>query len=443
MPGSSSKGCPKLRSQRLNKNIHLDFMIPEKLSHSYRILHTADWHLGKLLDDQSRDEEHARFLDWLLSSVKQYGVDAIVLAGDVFDSANPPQSAQARYYNFVSGLFHQGGCALVVISGNHDSGALLEAPRQALHALNTHVAGYLAEDPANRILMLPDAVSPRVAIALLPFLRDRDLRVGKAGEAAEEIRTQIVAGIRARYQESADAAVSLHCPLIATGHLTVVGASTSESEREIHIGGLGAVNSEAFPAAFSYVALGHLHRPQATDPAGRVRYAGSPIPLSFSEAADCKEVRILDVTQEGITQHSLAVPVFRKLVQVRCTRAGLEDVLAHCNPSPGDLRTWLEVVVEDAALEVDLIDQVRKLAEGRNFDILKVLRGRTEAIRGMTVGDTSDDEAISTILDNPTHVFEHLLGERTELTEEESATLKTTFAVLVDLNSQSETSAAP
>lgn len=418
-------------------------LIPGKSNGTYRILHTADWHLGKLLDDQSRDEEHVRFLDWLLEAVKQHEVDAIVLAGDVFDSANPPQSALARYYNFVSGLFRQGGCALVVISGNHDSAAQLEAPRQALHALNVHVTGFLAEDPRQRILPLPDAANPRVAIALLPFLRDRDLRVGKAGEGADEIRAQIVAGIRARYQEAAEAAASCNCPVLATGHLTVGGASTSESEREIHIGGLGAVTPDAFPKAFSYVALGHLHRPQATDPTGRVRYAGSPIPLSFSEAGDSKEVRILDVTQGGISQHSLPVPVFRKLVQVRSTRAGLEDALANCNPSPGDLRTWLEVVVEDAAFEVDLVEQVRELAEGRDFDVLKVLRGGTGTIRGMTVGEASDDEAIDTILDDPIHVFEHLLGERNDLIEEETATLKTAFAILVDLDSQSEPSATP
>ena len=410
---------------------------------TYRILHTADWHLGKLLNDQSRDEEHTRFLDWLLEVVKQHEVDAIVLAGDVFDSANPPQSALGRYYDFVSALFRQGNCALAIISGNHDSAAQLEAPKQALHALNVHVTGFLAENPQQRILLLPDESSPRVAIAMLPFLRDRDLRVGKAGDNADEIRTQIVAGIRARYRESAEAAASLLCPVIATGHLTVVGASTSESEREIHIGGLGAVTPDVFPEVFSYVALGHLHRPQATDPSGRVRYAGSPIPLSFSEAGDCKEVRILDVTQGGITQHSLAVPDFRKLVQVRTTRAGLEDALANCNTSPGDLRTWLEVVVEDAAFEMDLVEQVRKLAEGRNFDVLKVLRGRTETIRGMTLGDATDDEVIGTILDNPTQVFEHLLGERTDLPQEETETLKTTFAILVDLESQSDPSAVP
>ena len=417
--------------------------ISAKPDGSYRLLHTADWHLGKLLNDQSRDEEHTQFLAWLLDVVKEREVDAIILAGDVFDSANPPQSALGRYYDFVSALFRQGNCALAIISGNHDSAAQLEAPRRALHALNVHVAGFLAENPQQRILLLPNESSPRVAIAMLPFLRDRDLRVGKAGEGADEIRDQIVAGIKNRYEEAANAAQHLTCPVIATGHLTVVGASTSDSERDIHIGGLGAVTSDAFPTAFSYVALGHLHRPQATDGAGRVRYAGSPIALSFSEAEDAKEVRILDVTHAGLDHYSIPIPIFRKLSQVRTTQAGLEQALAPFDTVIGDLRRWLEVVVEDATLEEDLVERVRSLSEGKAFDVLKVLRGKSAPIIGMAVGEATDDEAIESLLDQPVRVFEHLLGEHETINEEEIVSLKTAFAVLVDLDKQSEPSVSP
>jgi len=411
---------------------------PRKPKDSFRILHTADWHLGKLLNDQSRDEEHRRFLDWLLNVVKEQEVDAIVLAGDVFDTANPPQSALARYYDFVSGLYQQGNCALVAIAGNHDSAAQLEAPKQALQALRTHIVGFLAEVPEERILCLPSKENPRVAIAMLPFLRDRDLRVGKAGEGADEIRAQVVAGIKNCYEETAGAAADIDCPVIATGHLTVIGASTSDSERDIHIGGLGAVTSDSFPDVFSYVALGHLHRPQATDSAERVRYAGSPIPLSFSEASDVKEVRILDVTKEGIVQNGLPIPISRKLEQIRTTTSELEQALGQFNPETGDLRSWVEVVVEDATLEDDLIGRVTKLTENRGFDVLKVMRGRSGAITGMTIGEATDDEAIESLLDNPSHVFEHLLGKHEQLDANEIEELKTTFAVLMDLDAQSQ-----
>ena len=414
--------------------------IPGKPKESYRVLHTADWHLGKLLNDQSRDEEHARFLDWLLAAVKEHDVDAIILAGDVFDTANPPQSALGRYFDFVSGLYRQGGCALVVIAGNHDSAAQLEAPKQALHSLNTHVVGFLAEKPEARILCLPNVKNPKVAIAMMPFLRDRDLRVGKAGESADDIRSQVVAGIRQRYAEAAQAVkdAGTTCPALATGHLTVLGAKTSDSERDIHIGGLGAVTPDSFPDSFAYVALGHLHRPQTTDDGGRVRYAGSPIALSFSEAEDSKEVRILDVTAKGIAQQGLAIPVFRRLAQIRTTNAGLETAMQEFNAGAGEFRTWVEVVVEDATLEDDLNERVRKLAEDRGVEVLKVLRGRSATVTGMSAGQATDDEAIDTLLDQPIQVFEHLLGQCGELDEKELEKLRTAFAVLVDLDAQSE-----
>lgn len=415
-------------------------IISEKPRDSYRILHTADWHLGKLLNDQSRDEEHARFLAWLLAVVKEHSVDAIILAGDVFDTANPPQSALGRYFDFVSGLFRQGDCLLVVIAGNHDSAAQLEAPKQALHALNVHVVGFLAEKPEARILRLPNDKNPKAAIAMIPFLRDRDLRVGKAGESADDIRTQVVAGIRQRYMEVAEAvnAAGTTCPAIATGHLTVLGAKTSDSERDIHIGGLGAVTTDSFPEPFAYVALGHLHRPQATDAGGRVRYSGSPMALSFSEAEDNKEVRILDVTAEGIAHQGLAIPVFRRLAQIRTTNAGLEKAMQEFNVGAGEFRTWVEVVVEDATLEDDLNERVRKLAEDRGVEVLKVLRGRSATVTGLSAGQATDDEAIDTLLDQPIQVFEHLLGQCGELDEKEFEKLRTAFAVLVDLDAQSE-----
>ena len=414
--------------------------IPGKPKESYRVLHTADWHLGKLLNDQSRDEEHARFLDWLLAAVKEHDVDAIILAGDVFDTANPPQSALGRYFDFVSGLFRQGDCALVIIAGNHDSAAQLEAPKQALHSLNTHVVGSLAEKPEARILRLPNDKNPKVAIAMMPFLRDRDLRVGKAGESADDIRSQVVAGIRQRYAEAAQAVkdAGTTCPALATGHLTVLGAKTSDSERDIHIGGLGEVTPDSFPDTFAYVALGHLHRPQTTDDGGRVRYAGSPIALSFSEAEDNKEVRILDVTAKGIAHQGLAIPVFRRLAQIRTTNAGLETAMQEFNAGAGEFRTWVEVVVEDATLEDDLNERVRKLAEDRGVDVLKVLRGRSATVTGMRAGQATDDEAIDTLLDQSIQVFEHRLGQCGELDEKELKKLRTAFAVLVDLDAQSE-----
>lgn len=412
--------------------------IPAKPEGAFRILHTADWHLGKQLNEQSRDEEHARFLEWLLGAAKEHRVDAVVLAGDVFDTANPPQSAQRRYYDFVSKLHWQGGCTLVVIGGNHDSAAQLEAPKQVLRALDVHVAGGLPENPEDRILLLPDNKAPKVALALVPFLRDRDLRVGRAGEGADEIRAALVEGIRRRYEETAEAwrACGAACPVVATGHLTVAGAKTSEGEREIHIGGLGAVGADCFPEDFGYVALGHLHRPQVVDGgAGRVRYAGSPIPLSFGEAGNGKEVRILDVGTGEIVQHGLPIPEFRRLAQIRTDSAELEETLEKFDPGDGGLEAWVEVVVEDASVAGDLVERVRQAAEGRNFEVLKVVLGRSAGDGGIGIGeDPGDEEEIGSLLDRPRDVFARLLDKREdEFDDEQRGALTAAFDRLVEM----------
>ena len=405
--------------------------IPPKSKDSFRILHTADWHLGKTLNDQSREEEHAQFLAWLIEAIDQYEVDAVILAGDVFDSANPPQSALSLYYNFVAELFKRGTCSLAVISGNHDSAALLESPKQALKALNVHITGAMAEDPADRLLILEKEGKQRLAIAMLPFLRDRDLRTGRAGESRDEITRELTSGIAQRYRETTEA-LPKGCPAIAVGHLTVTGSRTSDAEREIHIGGLGSVTADIFPKEFSYVALGHLHRPQAAGATSHVRYSGSPIPLSFSEHTDEKEVRILDVDTKGITHHGLRIPLFRDLSQIRTTVAALENDLKGFLPKEGVLKAWVEVVVEDASLQDDLNEYVQNLTENAAFDVLKVLRGRTQTLVGPTAGEVTDDEAIDDLLSDQKKVFDLMLSQKTGLSEEELGDLRRAFSTLLE-----------
>ena len=402
---------------------------PIKPKGSYRILHTADWHLGKTLNDQSREDEHRMFLEWLLDAIDEHQVDAVLLAGDVFDTANPPQSALAQYYNFVAELFKKGNRNLAIIAGNHDSAALLEAPQQALKALHVHVVGSLPESPAERILHLPSKDDPKVAIAMLPYLRDRDLRTGHAGESREEIRRDLAEGIRRRYAEASEVLPS-GCPAIAAGHLTVSGASTSDSEREIHIGGLGAVGPESFPKEFAYVALGHLHRPQKCGKADHVRYSGSPIALSFSEASDKKEVRILDVTGDSILHHGLQIPRFRELKQITTTTQSLEKDLKAFKPGTDGLRPWVEVVVEDATLQDDLNDQVRALTEKSSYDVLKVIRGKKQTQVGPVLEGNEDFDAAEDILADPRGIFERLLERHDQLTSKEKDLLRTSFATL-------------
>lgn len=416
-----------------------------KAADSYRVLHTSDWHLGKTLNDQPRDEEHERFLDWLLHVIREHAVDALIVAGDVFDSANPPQAAQAQYYDFVSALFRQGDCTMVVVGGNHDSPGQLEAPNKVLRALGIHVLGFLPETPQDRLVALPSQENPRLVVATIPFLRDRDIRTGQSGQGATDIQRERLAGITRRYAETAEVAAEWNekgIPVLATGHLMVMGASSSDSEREIHVGGLGAVERDVFPEAFSYVALGHLHRPQRAGGSEDARYSGSPIPLSFSEANDRKEVRLLDFAHGNLReQWPLPVPVFRKLSQIRTNRADLERTLDEFQPESSDLITWVEVVVEDAGTGENLNEVVQELVEDRDFEVLKVLRGGATPLQGMSAEELSDEEGIDTLLDDPSQVFQQRLNEEMGLTDEERQELEVAFAQLLEIHHEEATSA--
>jgi exonuclease SbcD len=387
-----------------------------------------------MLNEQSREEEQKRFLDWLLKQVVALGVDVVLVAGDVFDTANPPQSAEALYYDFVAELNRKSSASLVLIAGNHDSANQLEAPKRVLKALRTYVHGAVADDPADRLLLLPSADAPKVAIAMVPFLREKDLRMGKTGDKEAVVRKEIVAGITRVYEETAKAAKStkISCPVIATGHLTIAGSSSSESERDIHIGGLGAVDSTIFPEAFAYVALGHLHRPQSTDKAGRVRYSGSPIALSFSEVDDKKEVRLLDVNAKGITQSSVPIPVFRKLVQLKTSLATLDkDLAAQAKVKAGELPTWVEVVLSGHTGLNDANSQVQTLAHGQPFEVLKVMLADVPRLIGAGVGQEVDTQ-LEGLLDKPTEVFDLLLKQQEDLPEAEKKSLRLAFRKIVD-----------
>jgi exonuclease SbcD len=408
----------------------------------FRVLHTADWHLGKMLGEHSREEEHRRFLGFLLRVIREQEVNLLVVAGDVFDSANPPKTAEAQYYDFLSALFRQGGCAVIIVAGNHDSPAHLEAPREVLRALGAHVVGAWPQSPAGALVPFPDAKSPALLVAAVPFLRDRDLRTSQSGESADEIQRALVSGIKRRYEEVVIAArgwTDQGVPMLATGHLTVAGSRASDSEREIHVGGLGAVGADCFPEVLSYVALGHLHRPQAAAGRETVRYAGSPIPLSFSEAEDQKSVRLLDFAQGKLVgQTALEVPRSRHLVQVCTTRQSLELDLAGLQPPPTELRAWVEVVVDDPVAGENLYDRARELADGRGFEVIRVVGRRPAALPGMGAASGSDVDAIADLLAEPASVFAHRLEAETGLTPEEKESLKGAFKELLNLQAEQE-----
>jgi len=261
-----------------------------------RLIHTADWHLGQTLHGHARTYEHQRFLDWLLDLLEAERADALVIAGDVFDVASPSSEAQAQYYRFLAAARRRcPALDVVVVGGNHDGAARLDAPAEILDALEIRVVGGLPLDEAGapdleRALVPLTGADGEVAAWLLavPFLRRRDLPAGaQDAEAKDQAHAQLVAGHRALYRALYEAAAARRAPhqaLVATGHCYMADGLVSElSERKIQVGNQHALPPDIFDEGLAYVALGHLHRAQAVGGRDNVRYSGSPIPLSLTE----------------------------------------------------------------------------------------------------------------------------------------------------------------
>ncbi|ACO77383.1 exonuclease subunit SbcD [Azotobacter vinelandii CA] len=352
-----------------------------------RLLHTSDWHLGQHFMGKTRQAEHRAFCDWLVERVREHAVDALIVAGDLFDSGAPPSHAREQYNRFIVAL-RATGARLVVLGGNHDSVAMLGESRGLLACLDTWVIPGVAADPAEQLLLLPRRDgAPGALLCAIPFIRPRDVLKSEAGQSADAKLQALQAAIREHYRalfalaEARRRELGGALPIVATGHLTTVGASASESVREIYVGSLEAFPTDAFPPA-AYVALGHIHRPQQVAGLEHIRYSGSPIPLSFDEARQCKEVLLVDLGEDGLEAVTpLPVPCFQPLLTLRGDLAELAGAVVEAAAGGSAERpVWLEVrVVADEHLP-DLPARVAALCAGLPVEVLRIRRERGDAV---------------------------------------------------------------
>jgi exonuclease SbcD len=404
----------------------------------YRILHTADWHLGKMLGDFSREEEHAAFLDFLLETIRTNDIDALLIAGDIFDSANPPQSAVAMYYNFLSQLQRIRECQVIVIAGNHDSPSHIDAPKQLLKHLNTHVVGHLPENIEELLIALPNQENPQVIVAAVPFLRDRDLRTGQSGQSSADIQAVMTQSIADCYRRTVNAVITdKNVPIIAMGHLTVAGSSASDSEREIHIGGLGALTADRFPSEFCYVALGHLHRPQRCGKQDHIRYSGSPIPLSFSEATDKKELVLLEIDATGeLKRISIPITPSRQLLVVESSSNEIESILAELakNPSPNPLPLWVEINIINPTPGENIAAKISSLTEKTYYKVIRIVAKKTSPLPSLSTDLMIEHQQIDELLSRPSDIFDMRVAQELGISVEQQISLKQTFARLLTIH---------
>ncbi|HCB12781.1 MAG TPA: exonuclease SbcCD subunit D [Gammaproteobacteria bacterium] len=349
-----------------------------------RLLHTSDWHLGQTLHDFDRSYEHERFLDWLLDTLEAEQIDALLIAGDVFDNPNPSADAQKQFYHFLTQAKHRvPQLDIVIIAGNHDSAGRLEAPAPLFQVFDATVVGAVTRDAKGNIelnrLIAPlrnqqgDIAAWCLAI---PFLRPGDVpRVATDGDAYLE-------GVRQLYQQALDHV--LECresgqAIVALGHCHTSGGLTSEdSERRIVIGGAEALPVDIFGPAIAYVALGHLHRAQKAGGQERVRYSGSPLPMSFTEIDYLHQVVRVDLagdTVQDITPLHVPRPV--ELLRIPRQPAPVDEVVdqLHALDLPGaplKAQPYLQVRVQLTAPEPGLRTKIESILDKKPVRLARI-----------------------------------------------------------------------
>lgn len=314
-----------------------------------KVLHTSDWHLGKRLMKLDRTEEHTSFLNWLVDTLKSEKIDLLLIAGDIFDVPNPPHQSLELFYRFLNRVSTETKTETLIIAGNHDSGILLEAPKELLRTHRVKIWGKLSANPEDHWIRISD----KVDICALPFFRSFELLPQGEGDALEALKKYLVR------EKTVPEILLFH-------HLAGIYEAAG-SEQVVSLSGVDSIPVDLL-RKFDYVALGHIHKPQKI--ADNVFYSGSPIPLRFSETAP-KSVMILDVT-EKITAEKKLIPVFRPLHLVKAKLENWKEKL-EALPESASLTAVVEVQMDLAQPVLGISDEIREVLSKKNMELLSFL----------------------------------------------------------------------
>ncbi len=393
-----------------------------------KILHTSDWHIGRSLYGRKRYDEFTEFLDWLAETIQDEQIDALLVAGDVFDTSAPSNRAQALYYRFLCRVATSSCRHVVVTAGNHDSPSFLNAPKELLKALNVHVVGAVPENLEDEVLILRnDDDSPELIVCAVPYLRDRDIRVAEAGESIEDKERKLIDGIRGHYADVAVLAeqkrleLGVEIPIIAMGHLFAAGGKTIDGDgvRELYVGSLAHVTAGIFPECLDYLALGHLHVPQKVNGSEVMRYSGSPLPMGFGEAKQQKSVCLVEFVGTEAAVQLIDAPVFQKLERVK---GSWDEISARIlELSTTESLAWIEIVYEGDEVIGDLRERLDAAISESEMEILRV---RDNRIIDRVLGQIHYEETLDDL--NVQDVFERCLSAH-EVQEDQRPELLRTY----------------
>ena len=387
-----------------------------------KILHTADWHLGHLFHGYTRTEEHRHFLDWLLNIIRERQPDALLITGNVFDTAHPSAQAEELLYNFLqSATTALPGLQIVLIAGSHDSASRLEAPAALLKAHNVYVRGtihYQEDEPDYEHYILPlsergDDEARCVCLAL-PFLRCGDYPAGMT--PAEGMKFYFK-----KLQKTLRKSDFKKLPVIAAAHFCAEGAELNSNEPSelLSLSGQDCINPAVLGDKIVYTALGHLHKAQQVYGGNKVYYAGSPLCLSFAEKDFQHGINEIELSEEGDCEvNRLSYRPMRSLqsipVQGKAVKA--EEVLQEIDRlekrrKGDDGKTWpyLEIRVDEGQPAPSLLQDVLEALEDCAVHFCRMIRVAPEHSRSeRTAREALETETLHSIspLQMARHHFE-------------------------------------
>lgn len=342
-----------------------------------KLLHTADWHLGQTFYEYDRKAEHVCFLDWLTEQIRERAIDVLLIAGDVFDSPNPSAESQRMFYAFLKRLTTVNpDLQTVIIAGNHDSAARLEAPDPFLAEMRIIVRGIVRRDAEGGIdyrhLIIPLSEGDEVTAYCLavPYLRQGDY------PEAESYALGVQALYGQLYKEAGDSGK----PVIAMGHLQATGSEISENDRSERtiIGGLECVSPDSFVPGIKYTALGHLHRSQRVSGHENIRYSGAPIPMSFAEKNNRHGVVCVEITESETFINMLEFEPPVKLLSIPSAGAKpWSEVLTAIEGLPEGKITYespyLEIKVLVTEPEPSLRYRIEEALQGKGVRLARIM----------------------------------------------------------------------
>lgn len=375
-----------------------------------KLIHTADWHLGQTFFDYDRKTEHTVFLEWLKTKIRELTADVLLIAGDLFDSPNPSAESQRMYYHFLRDVTEENReLQIIIIAGNHDSAARLEAPNPLLESMNITVRGIVKRLSNGEIdfdhLIIP--LQKGGSCLAIPYLRQGD-------HPDAETYAQ---GVQKMYEAVYEAVENKDEPVIAMGHLQATGSEISENDRSERtiIGGLEAVSPDSFSRHITYTALGHLHRAQRVSGRENVRYAGAPLPMSFAEKNNRQGITWVEIDRETkIERIEFEAPV--KLMTIPSDPKPLSDVLKDISELPdgeiSETSPYLEIKILITEPQPSLRHQIEEALKTKSVRLARIA---ATIPKGKNESKTITYEELQTInpMDMALDIFSRRFGGET------------------------------